>query len=52
LSLYFSDFLRFYIDFMPCRQLDGLQAPCRPLGGRQAPIFENFPIRHIFLIFF
>ena len=24
---------------------------CRPLDGRQATIFENFPIRHIFLKF-
>ena len=39
------------LTFRSCRQLDGRQAPCRPLGGRQAPIFENFPIRHIFLKF-
>ena len=26
-------------------------SPYRSLGGRQAPIFENFPIRHIFLKF-
>ena len=25
---------------------------CRQLDGRQAPIFENFPIRHIFLKFY
>ena len=38
-----------FFTFRSCRPLDGRQAPCRPLGGRQAPIFENFPIRHIFL---
>ena len=37
--------------FRSYRPLDGRQAPCRPLVGRQAPIFENFPIRHIFLKF-
>ena len=31
----------FYFTFRSCRQLD----------GRQVPIFENFPIRHIFLKF-
>ena len=36
-----------FLKFRSCRQL----APCRPLRGRQAPIFENFPIRHIFLKF-
>ena len=40
-----------FFTFRSCRPLDGRQAPCRPLGGRQAPIFENFPIRHIFLKF-
>ena len=28
------------------------KGPCRPATGRQAPIFEIFPNRHIFLIFF
>ena len=40
-----------FFTFRSCRPLDGRQAPCRPLGVRQAPIFENFPIRHIFLKF-
>ena len=35
-----------FFTFRSCRQLDGRQAP-----RRQAPIFENFPIRHIFLKF-
>ena len=39
------------VTFRSCRQLDGWLALCRPLGGRQTPIFENFPIRHIFLKF-
>ena len=34
-----------FFTFRSCHQLDGRQAPCRP------PIFENFPIRHIFLKF-
>ena len=40
-----------FFTFRSCRPLDGRQAPCRPLRRRQAPIFENFPIRHIFLKF-
>ena len=35
-----------FFTFRSCRPLDGRQTPCR-----QAPIFENFPIRHIFLKF-
>ena len=40
-----------FFTFRSCRPLDGRHAPYRPLGGRQTPIFENFPIRHIFLKF-
>ena len=40
-----------FFTFRSCRPLDGRKTPCRPLGGRQSPIFENFPIRHIFLKF-
>ena len=39
-----------FFTFRSCRPLDGQQAPCRP--WRQEPIFENFPIRHIFLKFY
>ena len=42
--------LIFFI-FRSCRPSSGRQAPCRPSSGRQAPIFENFPIRQIFLKF-
>ena len=41
-----------FFTFRSRRPLNGRQTPCRPLGRRQTTIFENFPIRHIFLKFY
>ena len=43
--------VNFFLHLGPVAHWMGRQAPCRPLRGRQAPIFENFPIRRIFLKF-
>ena len=41
-----------FLHLGPVANWMGDRGACRPLGERQAPIFENFPIRHIFLKFY